>query len=312
MLTMNRNRFYVAALLTLFAFTAAGQGFAPVKNKLTAKTGEKVRFDLKGSAEVIGVFTGEQGHDYAYAEKARMVEPRMILTFASYYTSGKQRKPLSVKCSSDFNGQADEASIRKARWTDLTPWCTLPSRIEGTDGKGIAPTESGPVDLTQYFDGDKPLYVGFFYRVEPFSRSEWNNRTMAVVEKIRIDADAGGVVKNAYMADRENIRIVRGDSYDNDKIVPALGGKGSAVTVRFSSDFRPSSERLAYAVTTPIRMGQAVSFGTDEPLSVKVKSDPMPGYFEHTFTSPGHYEVVFVSYDATGRKSEHKVMVKVK
>ncbi len=309
---MNRNVLYVATLLMLSVFTAMGQDFAPAKSKMTVKAGEKVRIELKGMAEVIGVFTGEEGHDYAYAEKARMVDPRMILSFESYYTSGKQRKPLSVKCSTDFDGQLTEASVKKAHWIDLTPWCTMPSRIEGTDGDKIPPTSSGPVDLTQYFEGDKPLYVCFFYQVDPFVRSEWNNRTMAVVGKIKVDADAAGIVKNAYWVDRDNIRIIKGDNYGNDKTVPVLGGKGSAVTVRFSSAFKPSTARSAYAVTTPIQKGRAVSFGTDDPLYIKVKNEPMPASFEHTFTVPGNYDVVFVAYDAAGNKSEHKVVVKVK
>lgn len=310
---MTKYHFSATCILLLLSAAVRAQEFAPAERRITARAGEKVRFGLTGWAEAIEVFTGEEGCDYAYAEKDRLVDPRMILSFESYFTSGKQRDPLRICCSTDFNGNPDEASIRSAKWIDLTRWCTMPDRIEGTDGKGIAPTPSGPVDITSYFPtGGKPLYLCFFYEVEPYDKSTWNSRTQAVVRKFRVDADARGVVRNALLIGRESVHIVRGESYGSDTMVPAYGGKGGDVTIRFTSAFKPVTRRRAYAVTGPIVRSGARNFGPDEPLPIKGRGDVMPRCFEHVYSVPGNYEAVFVVSDDAGHVKQYEVKVKIK
>lgn len=300
-------------LSLILPMAVSGQGFAPAKSKLKANAGETVVFGFRGSAAVIDVYTGAPGNDYAFANQDRTVEPRMILSFETHYASGKQQNPVRVKYSTDYNGDPDEASIHSARWTDLTKWCAMPDKIDGTDAKNIPPTPSGPVDITNYFPAaGQPLYLCFFYTVEPYNKAEWNNRTAATIGKLRVDADAGGVVKNAFLINKDNTHIVRGKSYGSDEMPPLYGGLGGNITVRFRSDFKPATERRAYAVTEAIHKGEAINFGRDEPLTIKMNNDPMPARFEHTFADKGDYTVVFVSYDEAGNKTENKVIVKVK
>ena len=63
---------------------------------LSCKVGEPLTVSMTGIADRVDFWSGEEGHDYAYAEKDRMQEPDMTMNFMMLLNSGTQRHPAKA------------------------------------------------------------------------------------------------------------------------------------------------------------------------------------------------------------------------
>lgn len=300
---------FIASFALLCCFLASINARPDVPAKAHGKAGEQVAFQLVGSAVRAEFYSGEEFCDYEYAEKDRVVTPRMYMSFVTSYAKGKQYSPLRVKISTDYDGSGTECGINAATWTDITKMCALPNQIRETDGEDIQPTPSGRIDITGFFSEDgAPVYIGFFYRVEPFDRSQWNSRTMVSVREFKVDSDAAGITRNVLRTTRESVSIIVGESYGSDVNLPEYGGKGGKVTVRFLSEQKPDRERLAYAVTSAIKLVDPLVLGPDDPEKVEIINNG----FSYVYKKKGVYNAVVVLYDGNGEKRISKVNVTIK
>lgn len=291
-------------LLPSVSLTGSGKT-ASVKGK----AGIPVEFKIPGNAVKAEFYSGEEFCDYTYAEKDRVLVPGMFLSFSTAYVKGKQYHPLRVKISTDYDGSGTEESVLAAEWADITDLCALPSEIRDTDGAEIPPTLSGRVDISRFFPSDgKPVFIGFFYRVDPFDKSRWNTRTMVSVRDLKVVSDAYGITCDAFAISRQNMTIIKGESYGQDTNVPEFGGKGGKVTVRFLSEQKPDSERLAYAVTSAIKAGNPLVLGPDEPKTVPAGGSD----FSYVYEKKGVYDAVFVLYDSSGKRIVNRMNVTIK
>ncbi|MFD1628333.1 DUF5017 domain-containing protein [Pseudopedobacter beijingensis] len=79
----------------------------------------------------------------------------VLISFQNSVYYGSQTNDLSVLLSTDFNGKSDFASLKSAKWEDLT------SLFEYTDSKEIK--HSGEKSLSKYLQEGKPLFIAFKY-----------------------------------------------------------------------------------------------------------------------------------------------------
>lgn len=299
-------------LLTLVS--ALSISFAAIAGpNIKGKAGEDVVFKLNGKANTVLFYSGEKGCSYEYCCKDRFVPHRMVLSFETQYAKGKQYEPLRIKYSTNYNGKNTENDIRSAKWVDITDRCNLPYQIKDTDGEDIKPTKSGNIDITDCFPDDgSPVYLCLFYTVRPFDKSAWNSRTMVSVKDLSVNADAEGIVRSAFLASKTNVALITGSTYQEDESRPTFGGKEGHVSIRFTSEYKPSKQKHAFAVTSPIVKPSPYNMGPDEAMTIKDKAATMPENITHKYNKPGIYNAVIIYIDENGKEKVQNYTVTIR
>ena len=140
---MNKNIFLIK--LGLFVFFAAiftnctsdldedngyTGGLQPVDktfrittSKSQYKVGEAVKFEIKGDADAIAVYTGDEGHNYDYKD-GQKVDLRYFVNFESRSASSSsgsvhQENQMALLVSKSFNGTFSYDAIKQADWTNF-------------------------------------------------------------------------------------------------------------------------------------------------------------------------------------------------
>lgn len=130
--------------------------------------GEPIRFIFTGTTGDIEFYSGEKGFRYEYrnqGEKFRL--DKVEFKFVSQLSNMKgidwlQRKIL---LSTDFSGENGNPSIlNENEWIDVTSKFTLAT--SNTE------TSSGTVDLIEYVEEDKPMYIAYQYIHGPLNADQ--------------------------------------------------------------------------------------------------------------------------------------------
>lgn len=314
--TFKPNGFYQHSQTVSVEDFVQSSPFDVAAESLTGKVGEPVNFTISGVADAIDLFTGEEGHDYAWRNKDREeYDTQLLFSFTSQYQSGGgiEEHPdlFHIKLSQDFSGNYTEEDILAATWTDITELFTLPDHVSaGSEWKDI--TNSGVADLAPYIDKNKEVYIGMFYHINEFQSGGTGRTIIYVVNMLVESVSAEGVVTTLQdETTSEYCNLIHGESYANDtsKKSEFFTGKnyyGSGVPYfRFFSDFKPVGDRYAYMVTVPFKL-QGTNLGPDKPIVIQSATDaPIEGY-SYIFNEAGTYEVVFVAYGTslTGEPTE--------
>ena len=130
---------------------------------------------MTGIADRVDFWSGEEGHDYAYAEKDRMQEPDMTMNFMMLLNSGTQRRPAKVMYSTDFDGTMTQEGILAATWTDVSDRFDMEKPVHGVDPalRVVAVSARGELDAADFtargFAGclRKPFAYGELLAVVP-------------------------------------------------------------------------------------------------------------------------------------------------
>ena len=104
-------------------------------------TDDAVVFNIDSDADFISFYSGEKGNSYEYAQKERIYEGQLYLSFSSAFQAGAQwkrqleedvtKRILRVFWSSDFTGEYNAEAIAAATWNELTASADFPtSRAE--------------------------------------------------------------------------------------------------------------------------------------------------------------------------------------
>lgn len=190
--TFRSNKHYVREYeLTFDGFVAADPFEVELPN-LTTKVGEPLTINFSGKANSIDFWSGEYGHDYAYATKERIEKAVVKMQFEVCLVNGAQREPLSVKVSTDFDGTMTEEAIKAATWTDVSAAFSIPKELGSSDTKNpreytwtktTIPTMCGPVDCSPWFgDASQSCYVMFHYHVNIHQESVYDEMLKKNVE----------------------------------------------------------------------------------------------------------------------------------
>ncbi len=260
------------------------EDFKVSTDSLTFKVGDVVNFNLEGNPGVISFYSGEIGHNYTYRE-GRVVETEAAKTmsFKSSVQDGTQPDQLSVKISTDFNGNVlDFANVTAANWTDITDRFIL-----GTNSTFVA---SGAADISDLAVEGKPVYIAFRYLTKPQgvngTAQKWMIRNFSLTTESEIGTLTLADSKTAWFS------IV-------DQIPDSIPSKStvSSTTITFqgnsfTGDDDPSSED--WAISSAIHVGN-IDLGPDRPVAVKGYSDVKQESYSYVYTEPGVYDVCFVA-----------------
>lgn len=283
-------------------------------SSLSCKAGESVDFTIKGSAETILFWSGERFHDYTYATSPRKEASPEMCSFMHALSAGNTYNSLTCRVSTDFNGNMTEADILAAHWTDISEHFTYPhpeieasgqfpnsnpsSNLDVYNSYFVA---SGEYDLAPYFNGKDKLYFAFFWHKDAYDSELNNMRSASYITKFKIGTQ--------YTMTKENITLVNGACYNGSSSTPGWlvtkNGVPSDPMFRFFSDFKPTKDMDAWAVT-PAIIPTVTDYGCDTPFTVQKSGQDTPSSYSYKFEKAGTYKVRFVASCPTleGNKDE--------
>src|SRR5690606_31114331 len=150
--------------------------------KTTYKVGEQVTFNISGDAGILDFWSGKYGNDYDYRDGRLLPGPAEIMLefrMREQYQGERTGSIFSILVSSDFDGDRTVfEDVDAATWTDITDRFLI---------AGSAQTNTGKVNIGEFRDGSKPLYVALRYIVDPDlgnGEGTWPQITWMTVESI--------------------------------------------------------------------------------------------------------------------------------
>ncbi len=342
--TFKPNKHYVREYeLTLDGFVLANAFEADIPT-LTTKVGEPLTVQMSGLADRVDFWSGEYGHDYAYATTDRMEEAVLKFNFKSLECAGDQFHPAKIKYSTDFTGEMTETAILAATWTDVSDQFTWPDVIYDspiflddtgaklpTIGANHVPVDGGIIDCTNWFGtkaGDSG-YVAFFYHV-----TAPGNRTFFYLYDSWLKAFYPSVVEELYVQrfttennNKLNVKIVNeagttnpiptivlGSTYNsNDNQTLSISPLGNDPAdypyyLRIGSKYNGlTADHDAWLVLPKITIPEQKNVGPDSAIVVHKSGEETPATWSYTFDKAGTYKVYVVGY-VTTMAGEKKVL----
>jgi len=129
--------------------------------KNTLALGDTAKFTFAGNPDILTFYSGELGKRYEYRDRSS-ADGTSLLTFRTARLSGgTQPNSLMLMITQDFAGvtasdvPATIQNISKASWTDISSRAVLATNPTST--------LSGNIDLTDFANQNKPVYIAFKY-----------------------------------------------------------------------------------------------------------------------------------------------------
>lgn len=319
--TLRPNRHYTKSYeLSLDEFVLSDEFEAEIP-VLSCKVGEPLTVSMTGIADRVDFWSGEEGHDYAYAAKDRMQEADMTMHFMMLLNSGAQRHPAKVMYSTDFDGTMTEDGVLAANWTDVSDKFNMTHPVHGVDtgypaaNASTKPYDAGTADCTEWFSGEgNSCWIAFFYHVDKFDAdyvdtetgTVGNGRTyfymydMWVRAQYKSESSYTEIYRQKYVdgsSDPSYPTFVQGSTFDSgDGTNPfrLFAYTGYSYVLRLGAAFRPTVDKDSYLIMPKLARPEAKNVGKDSPFVVKASDDEQPASYEYTFTAPGIYEVAVV------------------
>lgn len=319
--TLRPNRHYTKSYeLSLDEFVLSDEFEAEIP-VLNCKVGEPLTVSMTGIADRVDFWSGEEGHDYAYAAKDRMQEADMTMHFMMLLNSGAQRHPAKVMYSTDFDGTMTEDGVLAANWTDVSDKFNMTHPVHGVDtgypaaNASTKPYDAGTADCTEWFSAEgNSCWIAFFYHVDKFDAdyvdtetgTVGNGRTyfymydMWVRAQYKSESSYTEIYRQKYVdgsSDPSYPTFVQGSTFDSgDGTNPfrLFAYTGYSYVLRLGAAFRPTVDKDSYLIMPKLARPEAKNVGKDSPFVVKASDDEQPASYEYTFTAPGIYEVAVV------------------
>ena len=281
-------------------YTESEPQFEVSLEKQTVRVGERAVFNFEGTADIISVYTGENGNSYEYADKSRVLPATMYMSFMFTTSSGTAGHPNPARVplyySRDFSGNYTLEEVKAATWEEVTDSFKMPTDV----GQQIS---SGSVCINDYFDEMGKIYLAFFYEVKAhnesignYGRTQWNLGNFSIVGK------AGNDEGQLYDASTAGWQFVyeEGGFFDETSPTPEANLPNiNATRVLFCSEYRPTVDKGVWCVSGPIEKQDDVNLGFDKPVAVKAYADPTMKSYYHIYDTPGEYTATFIGVNAS-------------
>lgn len=286
---MNKLKYILGVLI--LPIMVACQKNDPVKPtfdvsiaKQEYKVGDTVLFSIKGYADLISFYSGEQGKEYRFKDRIEAGDTKLKLNISTQTLYATQRNNLSLMYSTDFNSSYTTAGVRAATWTDITSRFTLAPDLVPLSNSVV--TASGEVDLSDLPVPNTPIYFAFRFLGQPSTTAALGARTwrIPVFDLYNVDATTG--VRRATVASVTTAGWIGVD----------IENPVNKWTIQSGTPFlffAPASTLLAtedWAVTSALFPNAAVP---DVGVGIKDYLKPMSDY-KYAFTKDGTYTVTFV------------------
>ncbi len=313
---MKRKNLILAALPLLFAFTSCEQDiyneieFSVALDKSnTFKVGEPVKFDFKGNANYILMYTGDIGSEYQYRNRTEVamedletcklkmsVQARYGLAdVLDFYVA-----PTTFEGLSGLNGTMDYQKMVAVQDSNYDGW----TELDFTDGPSTKWTDYEYDGLAKYADG---FTLAMHWNPQDFTQTQrhyWINLSLEVKFKghdaVTITKDELGFtalsMADANQDNRYHINASDGSVIFNkpttaDIMLQGVGGN----KLDYCLDY--------WVVSKPRKLN---SISPDKPLDIKSIKDDIDSY-SVTYDTPGEYTATFIATSANIYGSSQEV-----
>ncbi|MFD1632100.1 DUF5017 domain-containing protein [Pseudopedobacter beijingensis] len=301
---MKKYLTFIGMLLGVAACKDPYEVSAPVFNVSTEKNvyavGERIRFEIEGSPDMINFYSGIVGYDYTYHDKDRVYEIIPSLNFRSAKYAGNNEDCADLLYTTDFNGDYTYENVKAANWISISNRFNIPPIV----GTSASFSDSGTADIADLFEGGKNVY--FAWRCKT---NEASSRTQFQVSDFNINGeslDANNPSSVLYSQVKLDFRWVLNEAASLDATQPNVNTSRILWTGTFNNTTGPFKE--GYAISGPVAISEQMNLGLDKHEVIKsIQNENVTEYF-YTFDKAGEYEVVFVGYNVNfnGRKETVK------
>lgn len=301
-----KQTIFTLTVLSIF-FTACSEKDIPVPDdfeaslaQATYKLGDSVKFNLSGVPDNITFYSGEPQSEYDKRNFFSSDEGSLTLQFNSQTRAGATLpRNISVLVSTDFNGVYNEASVKAAKWTDITSRATMPSNTASN-----ADVVSGIINLDDLKVKGKLMFFALRYLSEnPTTTAQryWNFGRLALTNTV----PGNGDLVLASTVEPAMFQILEFQGADNKWTI----NTGTAAQHRLI--------HTANAINTEPDDDWLVSRGFDvfqtnahikNAINIKSIASSAPKTFSWLYTAPGTYKATFIAQN--GNKDIQREVIK--
>lgn len=263
----------------------------------TFKKGVPVEFTFKGNPQLISIYTGETGKDYAYKDGRIMDVNSLNLSFNSAVTNGGTGTPqtgmFSIMVSTNFNGDySNIASVENATWTDVTS--RLSKQEAATTGTSSAATPAEGIALTDLRVAGKPFFIAFKYNIRQQSiYGIWKTWTFQAFS-LTATGTAGTQVLGSMATTA--FRVVQ----KNPEIISRTGATTTVLTLQHADlALNPAAAEIPtqnWLITQGFTNINQIDYGPDLAIPIQGGTNGVDKKnYAYTFANAGKYKVYFVA-----------------
>ena len=286
-----------------------------IPSSLSVVKGEPLLFTIEGTAGSIEFWSGETYHSFEYADKDRVEVTPLPMSFKHALVAGTQKSQPRVQVSSDFDGTMDETAILAASWTDITDKFSFATTVPGDANPVSNMTnydlyfkDAGEYDICGLMQETDSLYVGLFWHADKYDAALVNTRTASWFTCLKVGDWEMGPDNLSLVWNADKWSGVSASYVPKWMDPNTANGVPANPVFRFMSEFRPTADRDAYAVTNEAFKKKAVNHGHDTPCSVKGLTEDTPASYSYAFAEAGTYEVYFIGRSSKLDGSEDTVI----
>lgn len=279
-------------------YTTSEPTFEVTIDKPIVRVGERAVFNFEGSADIISVYTGEEGCDYEYSSQKRILPSTMYMSFMTTVTGGNPGGNLNPKhfpilYSTDFSGNYTLEDINAATWVEITDMFTLPT---DTEQRNIP---SGEVCINDLFGDGKKIYLAMHYEVDVYDSALNNGRNQWNIMNFMITGKCDNMVSTLYEQANAGWTFVYEAGYEGCEDCGSSTPNINNSRTLFRSEYKPTVEHKVWCVSGAIELFEDVDFGFDRPVAVKSYADPVRSNYTHIYNEPGEYTATFIGVNAS-------------
>lgn len=291
----------ICALISITLLSACKKNYQGVEepsfdvttDSLEYNVNQPIVFKVTGNADRVTFFSGEEGHNYEFKDRVKVVGKPEI-----QFTSKRQKglnpgvadSTFKFFISKNFNGKYNAVDVGKASWIDIT------NRAEFSTGTSTFHVPSGKVDISDLVPDDSAVYISFYYH-DAQTASDKREWTIYDLQVDNVLPDSS-VVRIANWKDMiftpVNIQNPARIWYVYQASAVLWGGPASDPETEF------------WLISKPFFLNRV-----SRDAGVSIRDNPKALLTDYTFdgfTKPGVYTVVFEAYNAT--KWQTKKIVK--
>lgn len=284
----------------------------------TFKTTDVIVYQLSGNADVVTFYSGALGQRYEFRNRTRATGVPQ-LQFSSLRANGSQASSIQLLISSDFKGvvaksqnltgvitrdtSATNANIAAATWTDIS------SRATWSTG-GSTATASGIIDLSDFANQEKPVFIAFKYKATAGSiQNKWTITNFSLNNLL---ADNTTYTQANFAASNQSITnygvntpglgwlSILDESLNANKYgwvyTTGVGTAGSLVITGAATAATATASAEAWAIVGPVDLRKV---SPDAGIGIKEITSKLINYTATTVYPAGNYKPTFVATNNT-------------
>jgi len=263
--------------------------------------GERIKFNIEGSPDMINFYSGTAGNDYAFHDQERIYDVVPKLSFRSAKFAGNNEDSAELLYTTDFNGTYEFNNVKAVNWINISNRFTIPPIV----GSAASFTNSGTVDISDLVVEGKPIYFAWYCKTnEGSQRTRFQVMDFNVGGEVSGNSELSGVLYSQAQLSFKWVLNEAAALQETNK--PNITNALVYWDGIFNNAAGPLKE--GYAVSAPVVISEKMNLGLDNPQVIKsIQNENMTEYF-FSFDKAGEYEVAFVGYNVNfnGKKEAVK------